>query len=244
MQGEGGFIVPPPGYLAAVRDFATRHGIVLIADEIQSGLGRTGAMFAIEHDGVVPDLTTTAKALAAGLRLAAVTGRSEIIDAVAPGGIGGTYAGNPIACAAAIATLDVIVDEDLCARARWIEQISRPILEAAAQSSVVGELRGRGAMLALEFVGKDGITPDAAIAVRVAASCHARGLLVFVCGTFGNVIRLLPPLVIEEQLLREEWRSSQRRSGGCRDDRTSASRPARRRPQPRARRSDGDHGPG
>ena len=203
IQGEGGFIVPPPGYVAAVREFATTHGIVLIADEIQSGLGRTGEMFAIEHEQVVPDLITTAKALAGGLPLAAVTGRAEIMDAVAPGGIGGTYAGNPISCAAAIAVLDLIVNDDLCARARWIEEVSRPILERAATSPAVGELRGRGAMLALEFVGVDGISPDAATASRIAAACHARGLLILVCGTFGNVIRLLPPLVIEEHLLRE-----------------------------------------
>lgn len=203
VQGEGGFIVPPEGYLSAVREFATRHGIVLIADEIQSGLARTGTMFAIEHDGVVPDLITTAKALGGGLPLAAVTGRAEIMDAIAPGGIGGTYAGNPTACAAALAVLDVIASDDLCARARWIEQVSRPLLERAAGSPGVGEIRGRGAMLALEFVGQDGFVPDAQTAARIAAACHARGLLVLVCGTFGNVIRLLPPLVIEEHLLRE-----------------------------------------
>ena len=204
IQGEGGFIVPPAGYLRAVRDFATRHGIVLIVDEIQTGLARTGTLFAIEQEGVVPDLITTAKALAGGLPLAAVTGRAEIMDAVAPGGLGGTFAGNPIACAAAIAALDIIESEDLCARARDIEGVVRPLLDDVARESViVGEVRGRGAMLAIEFVGEDGFAPNPQAATRISRACHARGVLTLVCGTFGNVIRLLPPLVIGDELLRE-----------------------------------------
>jgi 4-aminobutyrate aminotransferase/(S)-3-amino-2-methylpropionate transaminase len=204
VQGEGGFIVPPPGYLVRVRELCDRHGIVLIADEIQAGLARTGTMFAIEHDGVVPDLITMAKALGGGMPISAVTGRAEIMDAVAPGGLGGTYAGNPVSCAAALAVLEIMERDDLPGRARAIEALVRPLLDAvAAESPIVGEVRGRGAMLAVEFVGADGRTPNDAAAARISAACHARGVLTLVCGTFGNVIRLLPPLVIGDELLRE-----------------------------------------
>jgi 4-aminobutyrate aminotransferase/(S)-3-amino-2-methylpropionate transaminase len=204
VQGEGGFIVPPPGYLARVRELCDRHGIVLIADEIQAGLARTGTMFAIEHDGVVPDLITMAKALGGGMPISAVTGRAEIMDAVAPGGLGGTYAGNPVSCAAALAVLEIMERDDLPGRARAIEALVRPLLDAvAAESPIVGEVRGRGAMLAVEFVGADGHTPNDAAAARISAACHARGVLTLVCGTFGNVIRLLPPLVISDELLSE-----------------------------------------
>jgi 4-aminobutyrate aminotransferase/(S)-3-amino-2-methylpropionate transaminase len=204
VQGEGGFIVPPPGYLARVRELCDRHGIVFIADEIQAGLGRTGTMFAIEHDGVVPDLITMAKALGGGMPISAVTGRAEIMDAVAPGGLGGTYAGNPVSCAAALAVLEIMERDDLPGRARAIEALVRPMLDAvAAESPIVGEVRGRGAMLAVEFVGADGRSPNDAAAARISAACHARGVLTLVCGTFGNVIRLLPPLVIGDDLLRE-----------------------------------------
>ena len=204
IQGEGGFIVPPAGYLAAVREFATTHGIVFIADEIQTGMARTGAMFAIEHEGVVPDLITTAKALGGGLPISAVTGRAEIMDAVAPGGLGGTYAGNPVSCAAALAVIDIIENEGLVERARAIEATVRPLLDAVAiDSAIIGEVRGRGAMLAIEFVQPGGIVPNPEATARIAAACHARGVLVLVCGTFNNVIRLLPPLVIDDALLRE-----------------------------------------
>ncbi|UUW91045.1 4-aminobutyrate--2-oxoglutarate transaminase [Pimelobacter simplex] len=204
IQGEGGFIVPPPGYLAAVREFATEHGIVFVADEIQTGLARTGAMFACEHEGVVPDLITTAKALAGGMPLAAVTGRAELMDAVPAGGLGGTYAGNPVACAAALAALDVIESEDLVARARAIEDRVRPRLEQlVAPGSVVGEVRGRGAMLAIELVKPGTTEPAPELAKAIAERCHQEGVLTLVCGTFGNVIRLLPPLVIPFDLLDE-----------------------------------------
>ncbi len=202
IQGEGGFIVPPPGYLKAVQELATQHGIVFVADEIQTGLGRTGAMFACEHDGVVPDLVTTAKALAGGMPLAAVTGRAELMDAVAPGGLGGTYAGNPVACAAALGALETIERENLVQRAREIEQRAMPRLAAlAGPGSTVGEVRGRGAMLALEFVRPGTKEPAPEVAREVAARCHREGVLTLVCGTYGNVIRLLPPLVIEMGLL-------------------------------------------
>ena len=202
IQGEGGFIVPPQGYLAGVAEFAKRHGIVFVADEIQSGMARTGAMFACDHEGVVPDLITTAKALAGGMPLAAVTGRAEIMDSVPAGGLGGTYAGNPVACAAALAAIDVIESEDLAARARHIETVAVPRLEALmGEGSPVGEVRGRGAMLAMELVQPGTKEPAPDLAKAVAAACHQQGVLVLVCGTFGNVIRLLPPLVIGDDLL-------------------------------------------
>ena len=204
IQGEGGFVVLPDGYLTKVAAFAREHGIVFVADEIQAGLGRTGAMFAVDHEGVVPDLITSAKALAGGLPLSAVTGRAEIMDAVAPGGLGGTYAGNPVACAAARAALEVIERDDLPAKARRIEEIARPRLEAlTGPSSWVGEVRGRGAMLAMEFVEPGTRTPAPEAARKVAAYANGNGVLTLTCGTYGNVIRLLPPLVIGEDLLRE-----------------------------------------
>ena len=204
IQGEGGFIVPPPGYLAKVQEFANEHGIVFVADEIQTGLARTGAMFACEHEGVVPDLITTAKALAGGMPLAAVTGRAEIMDAVAPGGLGGTYAGNPVACAAALGALEAIETEGLVERARQIEERVLPRLQALlGPDSVVGDVRGRGAMLALEFVRPGTTQPAPEIARAVVEQCHREGVLTLVCGTFGNVIRLLPPLVIPMELLDE-----------------------------------------
>ena len=173
-----------------------------MADEIQTGFGRTGAMFACEHEGLVPDLVTSAKALGAGLPLSAVTGRADLMDAVDPGGLGGTYAGNPVACAAALAALAVIEEEGLVERARAIEARALPRLQRLVQDSpAVGEARGRGAMLALEFVRPGTTDPDPGAARAVAAHCHAEGVLVLVCGTHGNVIRLLPPLVIEADLL-------------------------------------------
>lgn len=204
IQGEGGFIVPPPGYLSAVAEYARGHGIVFIADEIQSGLGRTGDMFAVDHEGVVPDLITTAKTLAGGLPLSAVTGRQEIMDSIPPGGLGGTYAANPIACAAAVAALTAIERNDLVAAARPIEQLVMPRLQTLAEGSAhVGEVRGRGAMLAVEFVEPGTKDPSPRAAKEVAEACHAQGVLVLTCGTYGNVIRLLPPLVIEPDLLSE-----------------------------------------
>ncbi|CCH79684.1 4-aminobutyrate aminotransferase [Nostocoides japonicum T1-X7] len=202
VQGEGGFIPMPAGYLASVAAFAKEHGILFVADEIQSGMGRTGAMFAVEHDGVVPDLMTVAKALAGGMPLSAVVGRAEIMDAVAPGGLGGTYAGNPVACAAALAAIGVIEDEDLVGRARHIESVARPRLESLrGPSSPVGDVRGRGAMLAMEIVRPGTREPEPLTTKAIAQACHAEGVLVLTCGTFDNVIRLLPPLVISDRLL-------------------------------------------
>ncbi|MFC3688343.1 4-aminobutyrate--2-oxoglutarate transaminase [Aquipuribacter hungaricus] len=204
VQGEGGFVEPAPGFLPALAAWCRDNGVLFVADEIQTGFGRTGDVFALDHEGVRADLVTVAKGLADGMPLAGVVGRAGLMDAVHPGGLGGTYGGNPVACAAALAAMDVLVDEDLAGRARWVGSVARPVLERAqAEHPSIGEVRGRGAMLALEFVRPGTTEPDAAEAARVAAACHAAGVVVLTCGTYGNVIRLLPPLVITEDLLRD-----------------------------------------
>ncbi|HET9658343.1 MAG TPA: 4-aminobutyrate--2-oxoglutarate transaminase [Kineosporiaceae bacterium] len=204
IQGEGGFIVPAPGFLAGIRAWCTANDVLLIADEIQSGFARTGAMFAVEHEGVVPDLVTTAKGIAGGLPLAAVTGRAEIMDAVHSGGLGGTYGGNPAACAAALGAIETVRRHDLIGAAQRIEAVMKPRLEAmAARFPQIGEVRGRGAMLAVELVTPGTTQPDPAEAARVSAACHRSGLVTLTCGTYGNVLRFLPPLVIPEHLLAE-----------------------------------------
>jgi 4-aminobutyrate aminotransferase/(S)-3-amino-2-methylpropionate transaminase len=204
IQGEGGFIVPPDGFLAGLADFCEEHGIVFIADEIQAGFCRTGAWFASEHDGVVPDLVTTAKGIAGGLPLAAVTGRAEIMDAVHPGGLGGTYGGNPVACAAALGAIETMQAEDLAGKARRIGEIMLPRLRKLASSRpVIADVRGRGAMVAIELTKPGTLEPDPATTAAVASYCHKHGLLVLTTGTYGNVIRFLPPLVIGEDLLEE-----------------------------------------
>ena len=204
IQGEGGFIVPPPGFLAGLAEFCRSYGIVLIADEIQTGFCRTGDWFASEHEGVVPDLITTAKGIADGLPLAGVTGRAELMDAVHVGGLGGTYGGNPVACAAALGAIETMAAEDLPGRARHIGDIMVPRLTKLAEANPrIGEVRGRGAMIAVEIVQPGGIEPDPATAGAVAKACHQAGLVVLTCGTFGNVLRFLPPLVIGDALLEE-----------------------------------------
>ncbi len=204
IQGEGGFIVPPPGYLARVAEWCAAHGVVFIADEIQTGFCRTGDWFASEHEGVVPDLITTAKGIAGGLPLAAVTGRAELMDAVHGGGLGGTYGGNPVACAAALAAIEAMRADDLCAAARHIESIMLPRLAALADKyDVVGDLRGRGAMLALELVEPGSAEPNPARTASIAGACHREGLIALTAGTYGNVLRFLPPLVIGDDLLHE-----------------------------------------
>ena len=204
IQGEGGFLVPAPGFLAGLRAIADAHGIVFVMDEVQAGMGRTGTLFASEHDGVVADLMVTAKALAGGLPLSAVTGRTELMNAVHTGGLGGTYAGNPLACAAALGVFEALEDGTLLAHATTIESVVRARLEPLLGSvDVVAELRGRGAMLAIEFADPVTLEPRADVAKAVAAACHAAGVLILVCGTFGNVIRLLPPLVIGVELLED-----------------------------------------
>jgi 4-aminobutyrate aminotransferase / (S)-3-amino-2-methylpropionate transaminase / 5-aminovalerate transaminase len=204
IQGEGGFVVPAPGFLPALASWCAEHGIVFVADEIQSGFARTGAWFACEHEGVVPDLVTTAKGMAGGMPLAAVTGRAELVDSVHPGGLGGTYGGNPVACASALAAIRTMRELDLPAAARHIEAQVRPRLESMAkQHAAVADVRGRGAMLAIEIAGPDGLRPDASAAQAIARACHANGVIVLTCGTWGNVVRLLPPLVIGDDLLEE-----------------------------------------
>jgi 4-aminobutyrate aminotransferase/(S)-3-amino-2-methylpropionate transaminase len=202
IQGEGGFVVPAPGFLPGLREIADRHGILLVIDEIQSGLGRTGRLFASEHEGVVADLLLTAKALGGGLPLSAVTGRAEIMDAVHPGGLGGTYAGNPVACEAALAVFEVLDDPELLPRVERIERAVRAHLEPLVEEiPTVAEVRGRGAMMAIEFADPGSLDPRPDLAQRISAACHAAGVLTLTCGTYGNVIRLLPPLVIEEGIL-------------------------------------------
>lgn len=204
IQGEGGFIVPAPGFLQALQNWCTAVGAVFVADEVQSGFARTGAMFAVEHDGVVPDLIVTAKGIAGGLPLSAVTGRAEIMDAPQAGGLGGTYGGNPLACAAALAVIDTIERDGLLARAVQIEKTMIGRLEAiAAEDSRVGEVRGRGAMIAVELVNAGTREPDAELAKQVSSAAHAQGLVVLTCGTYGNVLRFLPPLSIPDHLLEE-----------------------------------------
>ena len=204
IAGEGGFVVPAPGWLAGVAAWCRANGALFVADEIQSGFGRTGAWFACEHEGVVPDLVTTAKSLGGGLPIGAVTGRAEIMDAVHVGGLGGTFGGNPVSCAAALAAIDTIETDGLLGRAGAIGATMLGALTSmAATHAVVGEARGRGAMVAIELVEDDGVTPAAPATKALAAACHAQGLLVLTAGTYGNVLRLLPPLVIPEDLLVE-----------------------------------------
>jgi 4-aminobutyrate aminotransferase / (S)-3-amino-2-methylpropionate transaminase / 5-aminovalerate transaminase len=204
IQGEGGFIVPAPGFLPAIARWCAEHGVLFVADEIQTGFCRTGDWFACDHEGIVPDLVTTAKGIAGGLPLAAVTGRAHLMNAVHAGGLGGTYGGNPVACAAALASIATMREQDLAAAARRIEAIATPTLTSlAAQCPAVGQIRGRGAMLALELVNPATGAPDPALTTRIAHACHRAGVVVLTCGTYANVIRLLPPLVIPPDLLTE-----------------------------------------
>jgi 4-aminobutyrate aminotransferase/(S)-3-amino-2-methylpropionate transaminase len=204
IAGEGGFIEPAPGFLPALAEFCRANGILFVADEVQTGFARTGDLFACEHEGVVPDLVTTAKGIAGGLPLAAVTGRADIMDKVHPGGLGGTYGGNPLACEAALAVLEEIEDGKLVERARRIGEIMLPRLrELAARHPAIGDVRGRGAMIAVELVRPGTKEPDPGLTSEVARRCHEAGLLVLTAGTYGNVLRFLPPLVIGEDLLNE-----------------------------------------
>jgi len=204
LQGEGGFVVPAPGFLPALADWAKSRGVVFIADEVQTGFARTGTMFASEHESIVPDLIVMAKGIAGGLPLSAVTGRVEIMDAPHVGGLGGTYGGNPIACAAALAAMDHFEHDGLLERARQIENvITKRLQQAQATDPRIGDVRGRGAMMAVEIVHPTTGEPDAELTGRVARAAHAEGVIVLTCGTYGNVIRLLPPLSITDDLLEE-----------------------------------------
>jgi 4-aminobutyrate aminotransferase/(S)-3-amino-2-methylpropionate transaminase len=204
IQGEGGFVVPAPGFLPAVAAWCREFGVLLVADEIQTGFCRTGDWFACEDEGVVPDLMTTAKALAGGMPLAAVTGRADLVEHVHPGGLGGTYGGNPVSCAAALAAIGMMRTEDLAGAARRIGVTIAAALDSLqASHPAVGDVRGRGAMMAMEVVRPGTTEPDPRAARAIAQSCHRAGVVVLTCGSYGNVLRLLPPLVIEEGLLAE-----------------------------------------
>ncbi len=204
IQGEGGFIVPGKGYLPALTEFCQENGILFIADEIQTGFGRTGQWFACEHEGIVPDLITTAKGIAGGLPLAAVTGRAEVMDSVHPGGLGGTYGGNPVACAAALATIDLLEHGGLIDDAQKLGAALRTRLDAMkSRDRGIGDVRGRGLMQAIELVEPGTTIPDPDRVRAVLAACHAQGVVTLSAGTYGNVIRFLPPLVISEKLLHE-----------------------------------------
>ncbi|MFW0795246.1 4-aminobutyrate--2-oxoglutarate transaminase [Gordonia sp. CPCC 205515] len=207
IQGEGGFIVPAPGFLPTLADWCHDNGVVFIADEVQAGFCRTGSWFACEHENVVPDLITMAKGIAGGMPLAAVTGRADLMDAVHVGGLGGTYGGNPVACAAALAALDQMTELDLAGRAKHIGDIITEKLTATAESlgaqNPIGEIRGRGGMIAVELVTPGTIEPDANRAKSAAAYAFSKGVIALTCGTYGNILRLLPPLVIDDDLLNE-----------------------------------------
>lgn len=204
IQGEGGFIVPAEGFLPALVDWCRKNNVVFIADEVQSGFARTGAMFACEHEGIEPDLICTAKGIAGGLPLSAVTGRAEIMDAPHVSGLGGTFGGNPVACAAALASIATIENDGLIERAQQIERLTTDILlRMQAGDDRIGDVRGRGAMIAIELVKSGTAEPDPELTDKLATAAHAAGVIVLTCGMFGNIIRLLPPLTISDELLTE-----------------------------------------
>ena len=204
IQGEGGFIVPAEGFLPTLLAWCRANDVVFIADEVQTGFARTGAMFACEHEGIVPDLIVTAKGIADGMPLSAVTGRAEIMDAPHVSGLGGTYGGNPVACAAALATIETIEVDGLVARAARIEALMKDTLfRLQAEDDRIGDVRGRGAMIAVELVKAGTTEPDAELTRALCAAAHQAGVIVLSCGTFGNVLRFLPPLSISDELLRE-----------------------------------------
>ena len=203
--GEGGFVVPGDGFLPALAEFTRANGILFAADEVQTGIARTGRMFAIEHEGIVPDLLITAKSLAGGLPLGGVTGRADLMDAVHVGGLGGTFGGNPLACAAGLAVLDQVEREGLIERAARIGDLTTERLrDMAGRHDAIGDVRGRGAMVAIELV-EDRATkaPAKGIASRIIEECSREGVIVLKAGTYDNVVRLLPPLTIDEDLLQE-----------------------------------------
>ena len=204
IQGEGGFIVPPKGFLPGLAKFAKDNGALFIADEVQTGFARTGQWFACEDEGVEPDLITTAKGIAGGLPLAAVTGRAEVMDEIHPSGLGGTYGGNPIACAAALGAIETIKSEKLVDRANAIGKIMVNALTAMQKKyPVIGEVRGRGAMIAIELVQPGSKEPNGAVMSAVVKYAQSKGVLFLTAGTYGNVLRFLPPLVISDELVKD-----------------------------------------
>jgi 4-aminobutyrate aminotransferase / (S)-3-amino-2-methylpropionate transaminase / 5-aminovalerate transaminase len=205
VQGDGGFLPAPAAFMQALRTITQRHGIVLIADEIQTGFGRTGEMFGFEHSGIQPDLVTVAKSLAGGLPLSGVVGKAEIMDAPLPGGLGGTYGGHPLACAAALAVLDAFEQDGLLEHANVLgRQLNAGLTELQNKHAAIGEVRGLGFMQAIEFVtDRDSKQPDADRAQRVIDRARESGLLVIKCGVHRNVVRFLAPLVLSEGDLRQ-----------------------------------------
>jgi 4-aminobutyrate aminotransferase/(S)-3-amino-2-methylpropionate transaminase len=205
VQGEGGVIIPGDNFLPRLAEYCKEHGIVFVADEVQAGMARTGKMFSCEHFGVIPDLITTAKGLGGGLPIGGVTGRADIMDAVHPGGLGSTFGGNPISCAAALGALSEIETHDLVGRARHLGEILAARLGNLPQeTSAVGEVRVIGAMAAIEFVtDRESKEPDPTAASKVVAACHSEGIILLKAGTYDNIVRLLPPLVISDELLND-----------------------------------------
>ncbi len=206
IQGEGGFVVPAPGFLPALAAWARDTGVLFLADEIQTGFCRTGDWFACDDEGVVPDLITLAKGIAGGLPLAAVTGRAELMDSVHVGGLGGTYGGNPVACAAGLGSIEEMRTHDLVSRAGQLGQkISERLHKLQADHPVIGDVRGRGAMQAIELTTPGSLSPEPARTAAVSAYCHQHGVVTLTCGTWGNVMRFLPPLSISDELLDEAF---------------------------------------
>jgi 4-aminobutyrate aminotransferase/(S)-3-amino-2-methylpropionate transaminase len=206
IQGEGGFVVPAPGFLPALAAWAHDNGVLFFADEIQTGFCRTGDWFACDDEGVVPDLVSVAKGIAGGLPLAGVTGRSEVMDAVHVGGLGGTYGGNPVACAAGLGAIEEMRTQDLTTRARQIgEKVSERLRKLQADHPVIGDVRGRGAMQAIELTTPGTVSPEPVRTGAVSAYCHQHGVVTLTCGTWGNVLRFLPPLSISDELLDEAF---------------------------------------
>ena len=204
IQGEGGFVVPPKGFLPGLADYCKKVGALFIADEVQTGFARTGQMFACEDEGIEPDLITTAKGIAGGLPLAAVTGRADVMDSIHGGGLGGTYGGSPIACAAALGAIETIKEEKLVERSAKIGQMMRSALESMqAKYSIIGDVRGRGSMQAIELVKAGTKEPNTEALGKIVKYCQSRGVLILTAGTYSNVIRLLPPLVMPDHLLKE-----------------------------------------
>jgi 4-aminobutyrate aminotransferase/(S)-3-amino-2-methylpropionate transaminase len=202
IQGEGGFIVPPKGFLPGLSKYCAENGIIFIADEVQTGFARTGNMFAVENENVVPDMIITAKGIAGGMPLAAVTGRAEIMDAIHVSGLGGTYGGNPVACAASLGVFETIEEDGLIQRAREVGELLGSSLRAlAAKYPIIAEVRGRGAMQAIELVMPGSLDPNSEAMTKVINFCAKKGVLLLSAGTYSNVIRFLPPIVISDELL-------------------------------------------
>ncbi len=205
VQGEGGFMVAPPGFLRALKAICEKHGILFVADEIQSGFCRTGQMFAVEHDQVAPDLMIIAKSMGAGMPISGVVGRADIMDAPPPGTLGGTYSGNPVVCAAALAVLDLYEKEDLAARSRDVGQaVIKRFVKLQEKYSLVGDVRGLGGMVAMELVKDRGTKePDSQATSDILAAAHKRGLVLIKAGMYDNVLRVLVPLCVTDEQLQQ-----------------------------------------